>query len=144
MQEWLRVSDFKLDLLPRQRCETLNSNLWIRRRCHIPHSYRSKIPRARFLQGCCCSVPQYGEHDEDRYCCLEPCTQHRQWEGGDEHSAPLKVKYQRLQHELQAWISKAPVQETWSAVSEKFLLNKHFCTIITEKVIKVRYFCDIS
>ena len=46
---------------------------------------------------------------------------------GAEHSAPLKVKYQRLQP-LLAYTLSVPVQYTWRAVSEKFLMNTHSYT----------------
>ena len=50
---------------------------------------------------------------------------------GAEHSAPLKVKYQRLQQFLQPWTLRVPVQATWRDVSEKFLVNTQSC--ITNK-----------
>ena len=45
---------------------------------------------------------------------------------GAEHSAPLKVKYQRL-HAFFPWVLRVPIQYTWRAVSEKFLVNTHSC-----------------
>ena len=45
---------------------------------------------------------------------------------GAEHSAPLKVKYQRL-HASFPWVLRVPIQYTWRAVSEKFLVNTHSC-----------------
>jgi len=48
---------------------------------------------------------------------------------GPEHSAPLKVKYHRLQQFTQPVILKAPTQTTLRAVSEKFLVNKQSCVI---------------
>lgn len=55
---------------------------------------------------------------------------------GPEHSAPLKVKYHRLQQFTQPVILKAPTQTTRRAVSEKFLVNKHSC-VITKKKKKI-------
>lgn len=52
---------------------------------------------------------------------------------GPEHSAPLKVKYHRLQQLTQPVILKAPTQTTRRAVSEKFLVNKHSCVIKKKK-----------
>lgn len=52
---------------------------------------------------------------------------------GPEHSAPLKVKYDRLQQFTQPVILKAPTQTTRRAVSEMFLVNKHSCVIKKKK-----------
>lgn len=54
---------------------------------------------------------------------------------GPEHSAPLKVKYHRLQQLTQPVILKAPTQTTRRAVSEKFLVNKHSC-VIKKKIVQ--------
>lgn len=55
---------------------------------------------------------------------------------GPEHSAPLKVKYHRLQQFTQPVILKAPTQTTLRAVSEKFLVNKHSCVIKKKKIVQ--------
>ena len=51
---------------------------------------------------------------------------------GAEHSAPLKVKNQRLQQYSHEEILKAPVQAARRAVSLKFLVNTQSCIKIKQ------------